>query len=359
MDLHQPGQGSPASPAVSVVIPAWNGERFVEQTLASVFAQTYTDYEIVVVDDGSTDGTRHILKRYEDRLRYIRQENAGQSAARNHGAKLARGVWLAFLDHDDCWEPTYLERILACFEAHPGAGLVAPGHRMLDAENRPLPRRRFKRSPGEWYTTQSLLDGDVGTILNPVIRREVFLEAGGYDTTICGPEDCELWLRLSFATEMLHLPEALLLYRTHEDNYSKNHLDNAREWLRILEKFEREHPEFADAHRRLMDHNWSKHYGRLGRELLVRADDDASDRREARSALLESIRREPLRVRRWFYLALTFLPGITRPFAAWRRRELKLHDRLYSSSQLAKLAQRRPGRHAWDKQRADRDEPVP
>jgi len=354
MNSNPTGQGAPETPAVSVVIPAWNGERFIEKTLASVFAQTYTDYEIVVVDDGSTDGTRQILERHGDRLRYFRQENAGQSTARNRGAEHARGALLAFLDHDDCWEPTYLEMTVACFETHPRAGLVVPGYRFLDAEDRPLARRRLKRSPGEWYTTSSLLEGDVGTIHNPVIRRDVFLASGGYDTTIHGPEDCEFWLRLSFVARMLHLPEALLLYRTHADNYSKNLLDNAQEWLRILEKFESEHPDFANSHRRLMDRNWSKQYGRLGRERLAQQGQDGPNRREARSALMQSIRREPLRVRSYIYAALTFLPGITRHYAAWRRRELELHERSHDSSLLANLAQRRPGRHPWDRKRADR-----
>ena len=345
-------------PTVSVVIPAWNGERFIEKTLLSVFAQTYTDLEIVVVDDGSTDGTREILERHADRLRCHRQENEGQSAARNRGAELARGALLAFLDHDDCWEPTYLEAIVACFEAQPRAGLVVPGYRFLDADDRPLARRRLKRSPGEWYTTCSLLEGDVGTIHNPVIRKDVFLASGGYDTTIHGPEDCELWLRLSFATEMLHLPEALLLYRTHADNASKNLLDNAREWLRVLDKFEREHPEFVASNRRLMDRNWSKQYGRLGRELLARKGEDRANRREARTALLQSIGREPLRVRSYIYAALTCLPGITRLYSSWRRRELEMHERSHDSSLLANLAQRRPGRHPWDRERADRDKPT-
>ena len=108
-----------------------------------------------------------------------------------------------------------------------------------------------------------------------------------------------------------------------------------------------------------MDRNWSKQYGRLGRELLAQKGDDRTSRREARKVLWESIRREPLRPRRWVYVALTFVPGITRHFAAWRRRELDLHEKSHDSSLLANLAQRRPGRHSWDRQRADRDKSAP
>jgi glycosyltransferase involved in cell wall biosynthesis len=351
MCAENPANDSRSRPAASVVIPTWNGERFLGETLASVFAQTFGDYEVVVVDDGSTDGTRSVLEPHLDRIRYCFQANAGQSSARNRGAELARGELLAFLDHDDLWEPTYLEETVACLRAHPRAGLVATGFRFLDPMSRPLARVRLKRSPGTRYTPRSRREGDVGTIHNPVVRRDVFLASGGYDTTICGPEDCDLWLRLSFVTEMRHLPRPLLLYRTHEKNYSKHRLENAREWLRVLDKFERSHPAFAREHARLLRRNRAKQQRRVGRELLAREGGGRRSRLEARRALWRSLRHDPARPRTYFYAALTFVPGIGRLFARWRRRELRLRERSFASPLLARWARHRPGRHAWERQK--------
>src|SRR3990172_7360951 len=111
-------------PKVSVIIPTYNREKYIVETLQSVFEQTFTDYEVIVIDDGSTDNTSVVLKPYLDRIVYIRKPNGGQGSARNVGIKKAKGEYIAFLDSDDLWLPEKLEIQVRYLDGHPEAGLV-------------------------------------------------------------------------------------------------------------------------------------------------------------------------------------------------------------------------------------------
>ena len=114
-------------PTVSVIIPTYNRRTYVQEAIDSVLAQTYPDYEIIVIDDGSTDGTDQVLHaRYGDRIRYVWQENQGESAARNRGIALARGEYIALLDSDDLWLPDKLAKQIPFLDSHPGAVLALP-----------------------------------------------------------------------------------------------------------------------------------------------------------------------------------------------------------------------------------------
>ena len=116
--------GSTDRPTVSVVIPAYNAEAFVGDAIDSVLAQTFHDFEIIVVDDGSADGTRRVVTAYGDRVRFYQQEQAGASRARNRGIEEAHGEFIAFLDADDLWLPTKLEKQVQAFRNDPSLGLV-------------------------------------------------------------------------------------------------------------------------------------------------------------------------------------------------------------------------------------------
>ena len=116
-----------AKPLVSVIIPAYNSADFIDEALKSVFDQTYKDLEIIVVDDGSTDDTRAVLEKYGDRVNYHYQDNNGPASARNRGIKLARGKYIAFLDADDLWLPTKLEKQVALFKNRENLGFVTTG----------------------------------------------------------------------------------------------------------------------------------------------------------------------------------------------------------------------------------------
>ena len=122
---------------MSVIIPTYNRADLVKQAVDSVLRQTVSDYEIIVVDDGSTDHTRQVLESVTPPVRYLFQKNRGFAAARNRGIAESRGEYLAFLDSDDLFEPRLLEAVLATFEAHPEAGAVCSAEREIDIENNP------------------------------------------------------------------------------------------------------------------------------------------------------------------------------------------------------------------------------
>lgn len=328
----------------SVVIPVRDGERYLGEAVASALAQSLPPLEVVVVDDGSSDGTRAVAEGFGASVRLLSQANAGPSAARNRGVAQARGAWVAFLDHDDRWEPDYLRAAAAYLAAHPAAGLLCTGVRILSEDGRPTPHVILKGSPGAAYTTAGLLEGDLGTICTPVVRRDLFVSSGGFEETLRGNEDCHLWLRLSLVTQLHHLPEPLLLYRRHAANISGDVLLNARDSVRSLDLLEASHPEFRDAYRRPMRKLRGKESLRLGRELLVRSRADAGSLASARTALAAAVTCRPGRLRGWVYLALAWVPGGARLFARWRAVELGLR-RSVSTTSLA-AAFRRAKRRA-------------
>jgi len=310
--------GGPRSArAVSVVIPAFNAERTLGEAVRSVLAQVPAPLEVLVVDDGSTDGTRAVAEGFGPPVRVLTGQNAGPSAARNRGVREARGSWIAFLDADDLWERGYLAAAEEHLAAHPDTGLLCFGVRVLE-DGRPTAHVIHKKTPGAVYTTEGLLEGDVGTICTPLVARDVFLAAGGFDETLRGNEDCHLWLRLSRMTVLRQDPRALLLYRRHAGNTSGDVLANARESVRSLELLEASHPEFAGAFRRPMRRMVGKENLRLGRELLVRGEDLPL----TRAALRRAVTHRPGRLRGWYYLAFAYVPGGPRLVGALRRREL-------------------------------------
>jgi glycosyltransferase involved in cell wall biosynthesis len=308
-------------PAVSVVIPVFNRASLVVEAIDSALAQTFTDREIVVVDDGSTDATPAAVQRYGDAVRYVRQANGGEASARNRGVREASGTWVAFLDSDDLWEPEALATLHAAALAHPKAGLVAMKARAIRADGTRTGRIHGKKSPGLTFTTRSLLWGDSGGVLMPMVRRDLLVAAGGFDESLTSATDCDMWLRLSFRTELIGVDHPLLLVRVHPENVSGDKSLNARMWLRLLEKLKHEQPawvrENAWTYRRAL----GKERLRFGRESLAAWDGSPEGLATARAALRGSVAAFPFFLRGWLYLAWSLIaPG---RYAAWRRLEMR------------------------------------
>lgn len=211
---------------VAIVIPLFNAERFVREAIESVRSQTHADWELLVVDDGSTDRSHYEAAAAADgdtRIRIVRQANKGVSAARNHGVGLSRGEYLAFLDADDVWHPKNLSAKLVALESRADCALAHSDAAVIDAVSRRT--SQLKTGSDGWILEQSLLwRGDPVPALpsNAVLRRRTFDEVGGFDTDLSTAADQDLKFRIAERWPVARVPEALVLYRVHGANMHTN-----------------------------------------------------------------------------------------------------------------------------------------
>lgn len=204
------------SPTVSVIIPTYNRAHLIVEALESVFAQTYADFEVIVVDDGSTDDTEEILAPYRDRIRYIKQENAGVSAARNHGIFEAKGEYIAFLDSDDIWFPEKLEKQMRFFENHPNCSFLCSDFlRGTSLSDNPQPQHSRFRSTSI-LRFEDFGEGNYVTTPSVLAKKAVFYKAGLFDSSIRVSEDYDLWIRIAHDFECWFDEEPLCFTRDHD-----------------------------------------------------------------------------------------------------------------------------------------------
>lgn len=230
------GGRSWSSPCVSVVIPLYNAEKFIGEALEGVLAQTFRDFEIIVVDDGSTDGSAAVVHRFGDAVRYVYQRNAGVAVATNRGLALSRGQFIAFLDNDDIWLPHKLERQVAFLTQHPNYGLVNCDMEYISESGARLNRVIKGINPQHPYV-RLFQKGYVIYCSMIVVRREVYERVGGFDESFvaAGLQDMEWLSRVVECTEVGYLPETLVLYRDHGPRISGDlHKANEERYLNKL-----------------------------------------------------------------------------------------------------------------------------
>jgi glycosyltransferase involved in cell wall biosynthesis len=198
---------------VSVVVPLYNKAAYIRRTLDSVLAQTHADFELIVVDDGSTDNGPEIVRQIDDsRIRLISQENRGLSGARNRGAAESQTEWVAFLDADDEWQETFLEKVVAVIHAHPSVSVVFTNMCNQLTGEMHLPPARDVEIIAD-YLTYHAAHGWKGIIPSAVvIRKEALVKAGGFPQGAKYGEDIDTWARLAWTEcEMACIPEPLAM----------------------------------------------------------------------------------------------------------------------------------------------------
>lgn len=199
---------------VSVIVPCYNGARYLRETIDGVLAQTHPDVELVVADDGSTDDSIAIATSYGDRVRSVTQPNAGPSAARNLALRHATGEFVALLDADDRFHPTKLARQVARLREHSDAGAVYCGWRLVDGAGRALPEHGWPAVEGDLL--RRLVLGNLFHPVSVMVRRRLLDDVGGFDVRCPVNEDWDLFLRLSLAgARWACVDEALCDYRIH------------------------------------------------------------------------------------------------------------------------------------------------
>lgn len=199
------------TPTVSVIVPAYRVTPFIAETLDSVLAQTRRDFEIVVVNDGCPDtvNLERALAPYRDRIVYLTQDNAGPSNARNTGIAAARGDFLAFLDGDDLWEPTFLATQLEVLERDAGTVLVYCDSQPFGAPAAGPSLMHYEAASGPCDLAALLTARRVVVTSTAVTRRQAVLDAGGFDDALRYCEDFDLWLRLATRGTVVRRPEVL------------------------------------------------------------------------------------------------------------------------------------------------------
>ena len=204
------------SESISVIIPTYNYGRFIADAIHSLLAQTRLPDEIIVIDDGSTDDTAEVVEKFSDDVKYIRQENAGVSAARNRGVAKSSGDLIAFLDADDMLEPTALEKQVQKFR-DPTIGLVHCGMREFDSATGAT--LRIRTDGGDAAIAENLLLWEGAVIAGPggavLVSRKAFDDAGGFDTRINVGEDWDFCYRVARKFKVGFVPEPLVNYRIH------------------------------------------------------------------------------------------------------------------------------------------------
>ena len=246
-------------PKVSIIIPAYNVAPYIGETLDSVFAQMFADYEVIVINDGSPDTEEldRVLDLFIKRINYIKQENRGASAARNTGLRAARGEFVAFLDADDLWLPSYLdEQIkfiherncdLVCADAEVFSDSSSEEETYMESLVQDTPAAGDVTFIGLLSAEQNLITSGV------VVRRELVLEVGLFDEALRNAQDFDLWLRLArHSTRMAYQRRALLRYRSRNNSLSGDEVNVHRRELRVLEKVEREY-DFSPTERAEVD----------------------------------------------------------------------------------------------------------
>lgn len=286
-------------PLVSICIPTYNRKGYLKETLESVFAQTYKDYEVVIVDDGSTDGTEEMIKHLGYNTRYHRQENAGDAAARNKLIELAAGKYITFLDSDDLLMPDAVERMTTVMQQEAEPVIVYGPYLRIDQRGSVIGKDKRRLYSG--FVTKHLFQDVFIHSCGSMFPKNALKEAGGFDTSLRVCSDYDLWLRLSLKYRFLALSEPTFKRRRHPGNLTVRSLQNRITELVVLERFYYERGGDKVVPKRIAMRRLSKQAYRTGKCAL------ADEPQKAKELLIKSLRLYPT-LKAILYLA----------WAAWR-----------------------------------------
>jgi glycosyltransferase involved in cell wall biosynthesis len=232
-------------PQVSVIMPVYNGEKYIVEAIESILNQSYKDYEIIIVNDGSTDDTFNKIRSYLQlsNIKYVRQENRGLPAALNTGIKAASGEYIAFLDCDDLWMPHKLDMQMVFMKEHPEVGLVHGNISYVDQHGDPF-------TPDSPYKTDisgncfpELFMGNRIAVLTVLIKKESITNVGFFNEDFKYADDYDMWLRVSRHYPLGHIDKCLAAYRKHPGGISSNINAHNADVLKVLEETLKQFPD--------------------------------------------------------------------------------------------------------------------
>ncbi len=284
---------------ISVILPVYNGASTIADTIDSVLGQTFQEFELIIIDDGSTDDTVSVIETINDDRLHIHQfENAGQGESRNRGAALAQGEYLSFIDADDLWTPEKLESQWQALQTHPEAAVAYSWTDHIDEHN-----QFFRSGPhlpfsGDVYK-KLIISDFVGSGSNVLIRKLAFDEVGGFAPHLTPAEDWDLWVRLAAKYEFVVVPQVQILYRTVTTSSSFNLAKMEASSLQVMERiFAQAPPELQGLARLCRGHRY--------KYLTYKALDLTPQRQRAAAAF------------RFLVLALWYDPSLWRRRVIWK-----------------------------------------
>jgi len=271
---------------VAVIIPAYNQARYLGQAVESVLAQTFDDWEAVIVDDGSTDETPQVAQCYADRrIRYVRQQNRGLSAARNTGIRQSSAPWLSFLDSDDMFLPQKLSLLLAEAQRKPELGLIAGQAQPIDERNRRVGKLMDAPLPQQ---PEYLLLGNPLHVGSVLLRRDWQERAGFFDESLRSYEDWDMWLRLGrLGCPMGYVHQPVSLYRFHTAQMTRIGRQMTQATFAVLDKLYAD-PDLPPAWMALHDLAYSRAYLRAAAQAYF-----SPDLEEAKACLQQACQLDP------------------------------------------------------------------
>jgi len=302
-----PVSAPPGRPAqevlVSVVIPAYNAEGCLSRALDSVLAQTHAPVEILVVNDGSTDGTLRLLDRYAEQVKVINQANQGAGAARNAGIRASQGRYIAFLDADDRWLPTKLDRQIAALEGDPEAGLCYTNGAHYNETGVTQPSHAALRRPHSGWVFEPLFVENFMITSSVLVRRDSVEMVGEFNPQYLNAQDYDLWTRLARRYRFVYVDEILVQYwsmgKSLCTNYDRLYTTDFMISRRLME----DDPQFFENRPGLVRTRFGSLHFRYGWRLFRNGRFE-----EARREFGSSRRYRPMDIRTYGYWAATFLP---------------------------------------------------
>ena len=230
-------------PLISVVIPVFNGEKTIKETIDSVLKQTFTDFELLVINDGSQDLTVEVVEKIQDsRIQLYSYPNAGLAASRNRGIDRSTGEYIAFIDADDLWTPDKLEAQFNALKSHPEAAVAYSWTDYIDEYSQFLGKGGHITVNGNIYP-HLLLTDLLENGSNPLIRKQAFIEVGNFDESLSAAEDWDMLLRLAIRYHFIAVSSPQVLYRISSNSMSFNVLQQERESLKVIERAFNQAPE--------------------------------------------------------------------------------------------------------------------
>ena len=301
------------NPRVSVIIPTYNCAQYLPGAIESVIAQTFRDYELIVVDDGSTDETAEVIKKYGDRIKYLYQENSGPGAAKNLGIKASGGSFVATLDADDRWQPQKIEIQYEYMRCHPEVGLVYANCSTFNKQGIVTEAYDGKhRIVYQGDIFDKLIVKNFIASITIMVRKECLDKVGLFPEDFMISEDWHLWLRIAKNYPIGYIDQPLAMYRWQKKSLTWDYAKSYPYRLRVLDEIKELFSDYFKTRKSLIRRAYSDLFMRYGYALYK-----SDDYKNAWGKFILSIYNSPFQYRSYLYLIGLLVPKKFRARIAW------------------------------------------